>query len=57
MNKTLWIVIGVVVVLGIWAVSGYNKLVNYSEAVPAAWARLRPCFNDVTTLSPIWSKP
>jgi len=40
MNKTLWIVLGVVAVVGLWAVSGYNKLVNYSEAVPAAWGQV-----------------
>ncbi|MFA6435454.1 MAG: LemA family protein [Elusimicrobiales bacterium] len=40
MKKGLLIVLGVVVILGLWMGSGYNKLVSYSEAVPAAWSQV-----------------
>ncbi len=40
MKKGLLIVLGVVVLVGLWAGSVYNKLVNSSEAVPAAWGQV-----------------
>ena len=40
MKKGLLIVLGIAVVMGLWMSSGYNKLVNYSEAVPAAWSQV-----------------
>lgn len=39
-NKGLWITLGIVVVVGLWAVSGYNRLVGYSESIPEAWAQV-----------------
>ena len=40
MKKALLIVFGIAVVIGLWAVSGYNKLVRYSEAVPESWSQV-----------------
>ena len=36
----LWIVLGVVVILVIWAVLSYNALVSLREQVRAAWAQI-----------------
>ena len=40
MKKALLIVLGLVVVIGMWAGSGYNRLVNTSEALPKAWSQV-----------------
>ena len=40
MKKGLLIALGIIVVVGLWMGSVYNKLVNYSEAVPAAWSQV-----------------
>ena len=40
MKKGLLIVLGIVVIMGLWMASGYNRLVNTSEAVPAAWSQV-----------------
>jgi LemA protein len=37
---TLWIVLGIVVVLAIWAIASYNRLVALREQVRAAWAQI-----------------
>jgi len=36
----LWIVLGVVVVLIVWAIASYNSLVSLREQVRAAWAQI-----------------
>ena len=41
MKKGLLIALGIVVIIGLWAGSVYNKLVNRSEAVPAAWGQVQ----------------
>lgn len=40
MNKTLWIIIGVVVILGGWLLSAYNRLVTANEGVDGQWAQV-----------------
>ncbi len=40
MNKTIWIILGVVVVIGLWFWSGYNRLVTVNEAVDGQWAQV-----------------
>lgn len=40
MKKVLLIVFGLIVVVGLWAGSGYNRLVNTSEALPKAWSQV-----------------
>ena len=39
-NKGLWIVLIIILLFGGCAVSGYNKLVSFNEAVPEAWAQV-----------------
>jgi len=39
-NKGLWIVLGVVVVAGLWAMGSYNRLVRLQEGVTAGWAQV-----------------
>lgn len=39
-SKTLWIILGVVIVFGIWAISSYNGLVKSNEAVVTQWAQV-----------------
>jgi len=41
MKKGLLVVLGLVVIIGLWAGSVYNRLVNYSEAVPAQWGQVQ----------------
>ncbi|MEI7529484.1 MAG: LemA family protein [Elusimicrobiota bacterium] len=41
MKKGLLIVLGVVLLVGLWAGSVYNGLVTSSEAVPAAWSQVQ----------------
>lgn len=40
MKKGLLITLAIAAVIALWAVSGYNKLVSRSEAVPAAWGQV-----------------
>lgn len=40
MKKGLLIVLGVVVLIGLWGFSGYNKLVTLSESTDAQWAKV-----------------
>lgn len=39
-NKTLWIVIGLLVVLFIWGQSRYNSMVTREEGVKTAWSQV-----------------
>jgi len=40
MNKTLWIVLAVVVLVGLWAWTGYNGFVSANEAIDNQWAQV-----------------
>ncbi len=40
MNKTKWIVLGVVVLAILYVWSSYNKLVSYSQSADAQWAQV-----------------
>lgn len=39
-SKTLWVILGVVVVLGLWAITSYNSLVRANEAVTTQWSQV-----------------
>jgi LemA protein len=39
-NKFLWGALALLLLVGGCGVSGYNRLVNYNEAVPEAWAQV-----------------
>lgn len=51
-NKTLWIVLGIVAVVVVWAVSGYNGLVTKQEKVSEAWANVETVYQRRTDLIP-----
>ncbi len=40
MNKTIWIILGIVVVAALWFWSGYNRLVTANETVDKQWAQV-----------------
>lgn len=51
-NKTLWIVLGVVAVVVVWAVSSYNGLVTKQEKVSEAWANVETVYQRRADLIP-----
>lgn len=51
-NKTLWIIIGVVVLLGLWVGSAYNGLVKANEGVNAQWAQVESQYQRRLDLIP-----
>lgn len=52
MNKTLLIVVGVIIVLILAAVSSYNGLVGSSQAVDSAWAQVQNVYQRRADLIP-----
>lgn len=52
MNKTLWIIIARVVVLGIMGVSKYNTMVSKDEAVVTQWANVETQYQRRADLIP-----
>lgn len=40
MKKTGWIIVAVVVILGLWLLSAYNRLVTANEGVDGQWAQV-----------------
>lgn len=51
-NKSTGIVIGVVVVLALWAINVYNNLVNNEETVKTAWSQVENQYQRRTDLIP-----
>ena len=51
-NKTLWIVLGVIAVVVVWAISGYNGLVTKQEKVNEAWANVETVYQRRADLIP-----
>lgn len=51
-NKTLWIVLGVVAVVVVWAVVSYNGLVTKQEKVSEAWANVETVYQRRADLIP-----
>ena len=51
-NKGLWIILGIVAVVVIWAVSGYNSLVSNEENVGRAWANVESAYQRRSDLIP-----
>ncbi len=52
MSKTLWIVIGVIVIIGLFAVGSYNGLVGKSQAVDNAWGNVQTVYQRRADLVP-----
>lgn len=40
MNKTLWIIVGILVLAVLWGFSSYNSLISLNESVDAQWAKV-----------------
>lgn len=40
MKKSTWIIIGIVVILVIWGIAGYNRFVGLTTAADNAWAQV-----------------
>ncbi len=40
MNKTLWVIIGIIVLIVLWGFSSYNSLISLNESVDAQWAKV-----------------
>ncbi len=51
-NKTLWIILGIIVVVAIWAISGYNGLVGKEESTNQAWANVESAYQRRADLIP-----
>ena len=52
MKKSTWIIIGVVAVIAIWAISGYNGLVNKDEKVSETFSQLDNTYKRRADLIP-----
>lgn len=51
-NKGLWIILGIIAVVIIWAISGYNSLVSNEENVSNAWANVESAYQRRSDLIP-----
>ena len=51
-NKKLWIILGIVAVVVVWAVSGYNGLVSKDESVSQTWANVESAYQRRSDLIP-----
>ena len=52
MNKTLAIVLAVIVIVGVWFAGTYNGLVSKREAVSSAWAQVQNVYQRRSDLVP-----
>lgn len=51
-NKGLWILLGILAVVVVWAISGYNSLVSSDENVNKAWANVESAYQRRSDLIP-----
>src|SRR5690348_10824901 len=51
-NLTLWIVLGIVVIILFWGCSGYNGLVNQDETVKNTWNKVQSDYQRRSDLIP-----
>ena len=51
-KSTIWIIVGIVAVLAIWAVSVNNKMVTKEEKVTAAWSQVENLYQRQADLIP-----
>lgn len=51
-NKSLWIILGIVAVVAVWAISGYNGLVKLDENVNKTWANVQSAYQRRSDLIP-----
>lgn len=55
-NKTLWIVLGIVAVFGIWAFSGYNGMVDKQEMATTALSNVQTQYQRRADMMPQLAK-
>ena len=51
-NKKMWIIVGIVVVVVVWAIGAYNGLVSKETAVEEAWANVETVYQRRSDLIP-----
>lgn len=51
-NKGLWILLGILAVVVVWAISGYNGLVSSDENANKAWANVESAYQRRSDLIP-----
>ena len=51
-NKSLWIILGIVAMVAVWAISGYNGLVKLDENVNKTWANVQSAYQRRSDLIP-----
>ncbi|MDO8556061.1 MAG: LemA family protein [Nanoarchaeota archaeon] len=51
-NKTLWIIIGIIAVIALWIVGGYNGLVSAKETVDQTWGDVETTYQRRLDLIP-----
>lgn len=51
-NKKMWIVVGVIAVIVVWAISAYNGLVSKETSVEEAWANVETVYQRRSDLIP-----
>lgn len=51
-NKKMWIILGIVAVVVIWLISGYNGLVDKEEEVAKAWSNVENVYQRRADLIP-----
>lgn len=51
-NKSLWIILGIVAVVAVWAISGYNGLVKLDENANKTWANVQSAYQRRSDLIP-----
>ena len=51
-NKSLWIILGIIAVVAVWAISGYNGLVKLDENVNKTWANVQSAYQRRSDLIP-----
>lgn len=52
MNKTKWIILGVVIIIVVWAISGYNGLIKAEQAVNVSWGQVETDYQRRMDLIP-----
>lgn len=51
-NKKMWIVVGIIAVIVVWAISAYNGLVSKETTVEEAWANVETVYQRRSDLIP-----
>ncbi len=55
-NKTLWIIVAVIVVVGLWAFSGYNSMVDKQEAATTSLSNVEAAYQRRADMMPQLAK-